>query len=130
MPGWKPEWNTALTQFNEDVETQAAANRQNEQFLRDPPVYRPVVGSDQPTRQSAVVSESKVTVEWRRGDQNEGGDGTVPLLSAALAGTENQRTFAPEQHARLQNYDSMLAQLKGVLSALYHVKVEDLRGLR
>jgi pimeloyl-ACP methyl ester carboxylesterase len=128
LPEWKSEWNTALTEFNREVEEAAATNRRDERFLQNPTVYRPIVGTDQPTRQSATVSGSQVTLQWDRGGSNEGGDGTVPLLSAALAGTEDQRTFAPEQHARLQNYDSMLAQMKGVLSSLYHVKVEDLRA--
>jgi pimeloyl-ACP methyl ester carboxylesterase len=128
LPGWRSEWNSALTQFNNEVESAAVTNRGDESFLRNPIVYRPIVGADQPTKQSAKVSGSQVTLEWDRGGNNEGGDGTVPLLSGALAGTEDQRTFAPEQHARLQNYDSMLAQMKGVLSSLYHVKVEDLRA--
>jgi hypothetical protein len=47
---------------------------------------------------------------------------------AALSGTEDQRTFAPELHARLQNMESMLAHLNGVLSSLNQVRVEDLRS--
>jgi hypothetical protein len=53
----------------------------------------------------------------------------VPLISAALSGTEDQRTFAPERHARLQSLGSMLAHLNGVLSALNQVRVDDLRSV-
>ena len=128
LPGWKDRWNGALQDFTADVEKAALDNRADEQFHRSPTVYRPIVGTDQPTRQSAVVADGEVRIEWDRGGSDEGGDGTVPTLSAALSGTEDQRTFAPEQHARLQNYDSMLAHLKGVLSTLYQVRVQDLRS--
>jgi pimeloyl-ACP methyl ester carboxylesterase len=128
IPGWRSEWNGALLTFQEEMEVAARENRSDPNFQRDPVVYQPIVGTDQPTKQSVVVRDGTTTIEWRRGDRDEAGDGTVPLLSAALSGTEQQRTFAPEQHARLQNYDSMLAHLKGVLSSLYQVRVEDLRA--
>lgn len=128
MPDWKPGWDTALVEFQNEVESAALKNRADPAFKRNPTVYRPIVGTDQPTYQSARVDGATVRVLRDRGGSNEGGDGTVPLLSAALVGTEDQRTFAPEQHARLQNYDSMLAHLKGVLSALYQVRIDDLRA--
>jgi pimeloyl-ACP methyl ester carboxylesterase len=128
LPGWRPGWNIALSEFGREVEEAATANRADPAFVRNPTVYQPIVGTDQPTKQSAEVTGGSVRLAWDRGGEDEGGDGTVPLLSAALSGTEQQRTFAPEQHARLQNYNSMLAHLKGVLSSLYHVRVEDLRS--
>ena len=128
MPGWKTDWDVALRSLTEDVDSAAARNRSDLHFLREPTVYRPIVGTDQPTRQSAVVAGDEVRIEWNRGGSNEAGDGTVPLLSAALTGTEEQRTFAPEQHGRLQNYQAMLNHFKGVLTALYQVRVDDLRG--
>ena len=128
LPGWQPGWDTALSEFTQQVETAATSNRADPAFGRNPTVYRPIVGTDQPTRQSAKIEGAKVSFLWDRGGEDEGGDGTVPLLSAALSGTEDQRTFAPEQHARLQNYNSMLAHLKGVLSSMYQVRIEDLRA--
>jgi len=127
IPGWKSPWNTALTEFQNEMETGARQNRDDPRFAANPVVYRPIVGTDQPTRQSVVVDGQSARIDWDRGGSDEAGDGTVPLVSAALSGTEDQRTFAPEQHARLQNYDPMLAHLKGVLSALYQVRIEDLR---
>lgn len=130
MPGWDTAWDKALREFQQTMDTDARANRDDTVFQAAPVVYRPIVGTDQPTKQSAVVSAGAVVLAEDRGGTNEGGDGTVPLLSAALAGTEDQRTFAPEQHARLQNYDSMLAHLKGAVSALYQVRIEDLRAAK
>ena len=129
LPGWKEEWNTALIDFQEELETAARANRNTPTGSGVQVVYRPIVGTSQPTRQSVVVSaQGAVSIEMRRGKSDEGGDGTVPKLSAALSGTEDQRTFAPELHARLQNMESMLAHLNGVLSSLNQVRVEDLRS--
>jgi hypothetical protein len=91
-------------------------------------MYRPIVGTDQPTRQSARIVGDKAELAMDRGGNDEGGDGTVPLLSAALSGTEDRRTFAPQQHARLQNYDAMLDHLKGVLASLYLPRIEDVRA--
>ena len=57
----------------------------------------------------------------------QSGDGTVPLVSAALAGTQQMRTLAPEQHARLQPNTALLNHLSGVLQALHAMRIEDLR---
>ena len=51
----------------------------------------------------------------------------MPLLSAALAGTEQMRTFAPEQHSRLQPSIPLLNHLSGVIKALHTTRIEDLR---
>jgi pimeloyl-ACP methyl ester carboxylesterase len=128
IPGWQPVWDIALVEFQRETEQAARENRSDPSFIRNQTVYRPIVGTDQPTLQSARVAGETVMVLYDRGGSDEGGDGTVPLLSAALVGTEDQRTFAPEQHARLQVYQSMLDHLKGVLSALYQVRINDLRA--
>ncbi|HZD01471.1 MAG TPA: hypothetical protein VFA46_15140 [Actinomycetes bacterium] len=128
LPGWQPAWDTHLSGFQTEMEQAAAANRTDPTFARNPVVYRPIVGTDQPTRQSARIVGDQVQLPTDRGGSDEGGDGTVPLLSAALSGTEDQRTFAPQQHARLQNYDPMLGHLKGVLASLYVPRIDDVRA--
>jgi pimeloyl-ACP methyl ester carboxylesterase len=128
LPGWKPAWDSHLSAFQTEMEQAAAANRADPSFAGNPVMYRPIVGTDQPTRQSARIIEDKVQLATDRGGNDEGGDGTVPLLSAALSGTEDRRTFAPQQHARLQNYDAMLDHLKGVLASLYLPRIEDVRA--
>jgi Lecithin:cholesterol acyltransferase len=130
LPGWDPAWDTARRDFQQEMDAGARANRDDAAYEENPVVYRPIVGTDQLTKQSAVITGGTVDILNTRDSSDEGGDGTVPLLSAALAGTEEQRTFAPEQHARLQNYDSMLAHLKGAVSSLYQVRIEDLRAAR
>jgi pimeloyl-ACP methyl ester carboxylesterase len=128
LPGWRSEWDDHLGAFHTEMEQAAAANRADPGFASNPVTYRPIVGTDQPTRQSARVVGDKVELAMDRGGSDEGGDGTVPLLSGALSGTEDRRTFAPQQHARLQNYDAMLDHLKGVLASLYLPRIEDVRA--
>lgn len=128
LPGWNPAWDEALLSFTGQLDSAAASNRQDRAFLSEAPVYRPIVGTDQPTRQSVQVKDGSVTLCWDRGGRDEAGDGTVPLLSAALSGTEDQRTFAPEQHGQIQNYGAMLDHLKGVMTSLYVPRIDDLRA--
>jgi len=124
---WKSQWNDALQTFQQEMESAAKANRSDPQFDANPVIYQPITGRDQPTRQSVVLVNGKAEFHFDRQGKDESGDGTVPLLSAALAGTQQMRTFAPEQHARLQANIPLLNQLSGVLQALHAARVEDLR---
>lgn len=127
LPQWKSPWNNALVTFQKEMEAAAKANRADPDFIANPVVYQPITGRDQPTRQSAVVVEGKLELRFEREGTDESGDGTVPLLSAALAGTQQMRTFAPEQHSRLQPNTALLNHLSGVLQALHATRIEDLR---
>lgn len=118
LPGWKSSWNDALLTFQSEMEIAAKANRADPLFIANPVIYQPITGRDQPTRQSAVLVGGKLEVLFDRAGKDESGDGTVPLLSAALAGTQQMRTFAPEQHSRLQPNISLLNHLSGVIQAL------------
>lgn len=124
---WKPGWNDALLTFQQEMESAAQANRADPQFTANPVVYQPITGRDQATRQSAVTASGTVELRFEREGKDESGDGTVPLLSAALAGTQQMRTFAPEKHSRLQTNIPLLNHLSGVIQALHATRVEDLR---
>ncbi|MFE0699817.1 hypothetical protein [Streptomyces sp. NPDC058872] len=128
LPGWQPGWTAHLTDFFGEMETAAAANRQDPAWESHQVPYHPIVGMDQPTRQSARLVDGKVETLLTRGGHDESGDGTVPKLSAALSGTENARTFVPQRHASLQNQDAMLEHLKGILRSLHEVRIDDLRA--
>ncbi|MFJ3880072.1 hypothetical protein ACIPW5_21790 [Streptomyces sp. NPDC090077] len=128
LPGWQPQWSSRLTEFHEEMERATADNREDPAWETHQVVYHPVVGMDQPTRQSARIVGDKVETLMVRGDHDESGDGTVPKLSAALSGTEEARTFVPQKHGSLQNHDAMLDHLKGVLQSLHDIRVDDLRA--
>jgi pimeloyl-ACP methyl ester carboxylesterase len=124
---WKPAWDDALLTFQQEMESAAKINRADSQFAANPVVYQPITGRDQPTRQSAALVNGTMELRFDREGKDESGDGTVPLLSAALSGTQQMRTFAPEQHARLQTNIPLLNHLSGVIQALHATRVEDLR---
>jgi pimeloyl-ACP methyl ester carboxylesterase len=78
----------------------------------------PVVGIFQATRTSARLSGNDVeTFSTYLGD-DEGGDGTVPRASAIPVELGNQLigSYAIEKHASLQNIDSVLTQVMGILT--------------
>ncbi|MFJ8160435.1 hypothetical protein ACIRBY_05835 [Streptomyces sp. NPDC096136] len=128
LPGWQPQWSSHVTDFSAEMDDAADANRKDPAWEANQVVYQPIVGMDQPTRQSARVTGGGVETLMTRGDHDEGGDGTVPKLSAALSGTEDARTFVPQRHASLQNQGAMLDHLAGVLQSLHDIRVDDLRA--
>lgn len=79
---------------------------------------RPVVGIDQPTAQSVELTREGVKVFRNRNGEDEGGDGTVPRVSATpIEAGEAQATFAVARHSSLQNADAVLAHLHGILTS-------------
>ncbi|WP_405982570.1 lipase/acyltransferase domain-containing protein [Streptomyces sp. NBC_00158] len=129
LPGWQPQWSSHLTDFHKEMEDAADANRKDPAWESSQVVYYPIVGTDQPTRQSARIIGDKVETLMLRGDADEGGDGTVPQLSAALSGSEDARTFVPQKHGSLQNHEAMLDHVKGILQSLHDTRIADLRSL-
>jgi pimeloyl-ACP methyl ester carboxylesterase len=77
-----------------------------------------VVGINQPTQQSAVLSGNGVKLLRTIRGEDPGGDGTVPRPSATPLEFEDDQgaAFSAERHASLQNDDHVLLQLTGVLT--------------
>lgn len=77
----------------------------------------PVVGTIQPTLQSARLRNGVVEVLNLYNGKDMGGDGTVPRVSATPIelSEEGRDMFAAEQHASLQNHDAVWAQVQGIL---------------
>jgi len=91
--------------------------------------FVPIVGTDQPTKQSAVLDATGgVAMVKTFGGKDRGGDGTVPRISAALSGTQDVRMFSPEQHGSLQNLAANLGHIAGVVESFDEVMIEDVRG--
>jgi phosphoglycolate phosphatase-like HAD superfamily hydrolase len=78
----------------------------------------PVVGIFQPTSLSAQIRGGKLTSLQTYEGEDDGGDGTVPRVSATpLELSDDPReSYATEAHASLQNFDAVLVQLMGVLT--------------
>ena len=81
-------------------------------------VIRPMVGIGQPTSQTAIKAGDRVELLRSREGTDEGGDGTVPRVSATpIEAGEEQATFVAARHGSLQNVDAVLAQVQGILTA-------------
>ncbi len=87
---------------------------------------RPVIGDFQPTRCAARKAGADVQILTERGPGEDGGDGTVPTLSAIphelLQGWRNA-AFAGQRHGSLQNDDAVLDHVGGLLRRREEVDV-------
>ena len=110
----------AAAEFHDEIRDAVRAHEQEDEYLEKRYDIRPVVGILQPTFQSARASGDGVTLLRTYGGEDQGGDGTVPRVSATPVELEREANamFASERHASLQNEDAVLVQLRGVISGL------------
>jgi hypothetical protein len=79
---------------------------------------RPVIGDFQRTLWAATRDGTKVEVRFLRGLDEEGGDGTVPKISASpheLLDGFQQAAFVSQRHASLQNDNAVIDHIGGLL---------------
>ncbi|MEV6388161.1 lipase/acyltransferase domain-containing protein [Nocardia xishanensis] len=80
---------------------------------------RPVIGDFQPTRWAARFTDGGLEVLWaRKAAGEDGGDGTVPKVSAVpheLMNGWRNASFVSQKHGSLQNDDPVLDHVGGVL---------------
>jgi len=105
--------------FHEEIRVAVESNLVDPAYADDRYDLRPIVGIEQPTAQSAVRDGERVKLLRRRGDEDAGGDGTVPRPSATPREFERLENaiYPPEKHASLQTDDDVLFQLTGILTA-------------
>jgi hypothetical protein len=110
----------AAAEFHDEIRDAVKAHEQEDEYLEKRYDIRPVVGILQPTFQSARAAGGRVTLLRAYGEEDQGGDGTVPRVSATPVELEREANamFASERHASLQNEDAVLVQLRGVMSGL------------
>lgn len=121
IPGVDAPKAAAALAFHREIEQAVDAHRAMDDYVRDAYKIFPIVGTHQPTQQSARRSGAGVEMLRVLRGRDTGGDGTVPRGSATpkeLAG-EGREMFAATRHASLQNADAVLAHLQGVITGLY-----------
>lgn len=82
---------------------------------------RPVIGDFQRTLWAATRDGTKVEVRSLRGIDEDGGDGTVPKISASpheLLDGFQQAAFVSQKHASLQNDDPVIDHIGGLLNRI------------
>lgn len=80
----------------------------------------PIVGTRQPTGTTARLVKGRIESSSSIGGVDEGGDGTVPRLSAtpkALRPDDPSIRYVPEQHLGLHSNQAVLDELEGILTA-------------
>ncbi len=110
----------AAAEFHDEIRSAVTAHEQDDEYRENRYDIRPVVGILQPTFQSARAEGDGVSLLSSYGGDDQGGDGTVPRVSATPFELEREANamFASERHASLQNEDAVLVQLRGVMSGL------------
>jgi hypothetical protein len=116
--------------FHREIENKVTEHQDDETYRRDGYTIIPIVGTRQPTLQSGVLADGRVTVgrdvpSWIDPILADG-DGTVPRASAIpIELSEAYRdTFVPERHGSLQCNAAILADVRGRLEQ------SQVRGLR
>jgi pimeloyl-ACP methyl ester carboxylesterase len=104
--------------FHREIEQAVEKHLDDDEYMRGRYSIHPVIGTFQPTGQSATRSGDTVEVLRRYKGEDRDGDGTVPRDSATPIELEHEEgaMFAAERHATLQNMDPVLVQLAGVLT--------------
>jgi pimeloyl-ACP methyl ester carboxylesterase len=120
VPNVDRERAAAARQFHEEIRLAVEAHEQDEEYRRGRYGIRPVIGTFQPTAQSARTRGDGVELLNSYDGKDQDGDGTVPRVSATPIEVEHEENamFAAQRHASLQNDDPVLAQLAGILSGL------------
>jgi pimeloyl-ACP methyl ester carboxylesterase len=110
----------AAAEFHDEIRNAVKAHEQEDEYRENRYDIRPVVGILQPTFQSARAAGDGVQLIRTYNGEDQGGDGTVPRISATPVEFEREANamFASERHASLQNEDGVLVQLRGVMSGL------------
>jgi hypothetical protein len=114
-------------QFHREIERAVKANGHD----HPPYAYRqvPVVGAQQPTLLSAVLTDSGVqSLRTYKGETMLHGDGTVPSVSATPIELSNlgMEMYAACPHASLQNFDPVRTQMN---NAIQYIDTSQLKAV-
>ena len=129
LPGYELKWLDHLTAYHREIDEQAELNRKDPAWESTGMDIRPIVGIDQPTNQSAVILGDRVELRRDLNGDDDGGDSTVPRISAAISQTQGAAMYTPERHASIQTFETALLHVKGVISALHGPDIDDFRAV-
>jgi pimeloyl-ACP methyl ester carboxylesterase len=118
IPNLDPVRAKAADDFYREMEHAVTRNEDDDEYRRNRYDIHPIVGTFQPTGQSAMRAGDTVEILRRYSGEDRDGDGTVPRDSATPIETQHEEgaMFAAGRHASLQNLDAPLAHVAGVLT--------------
>lgn len=103
--------------FHEEIRIAQEKNARSDEYRRSGPRVRPVIGTEQPTVQSAAWDGSMLTTLMVRDDADGSGDGTVPRVSALpLELGFDSAAYVPNTHSALQSDEVSFGHMRGVLT--------------
>lgn len=132
IPGVERERAEQALAFHRAIEAAVNNQKKDAQYLKE---YKtiPIVGTRQPTFQSAKLSDGRLVVNQQLPEGIDAllsdGDGTVPYLSAIPIelSDEYRDSFVAEQHASLQGNSQVLNDLR---NRLKQMQVRGLKAIR
>lgn len=134
IPGVDPVRALDALNFHREIEAKVAEHRTDAQYLQNGYVIVPVVGTRQPTLQSATLAAGRITLAAEVPDWIDpllaDGDGTVPRASAIpIELSDSYRdSFAPERHGSLQCNPAVLDDIRGRLEQMQVRGLREIRG--
>lgn len=120
IPNLDPARVASAFAFHDEIRRAVEAHAGDEEYRDRGYRTYPIIGTYQPTFQSAVWNGEAVEPLQEFHGTDDGGDGTVPRGSAAPLEMDDQTkaVFAAEQHASLQNVRSVLTHVHGLITAI------------
>jgi pimeloyl-ACP methyl ester carboxylesterase len=118
LPYVRPDWVRDARSFHKEIDEAQASNAKEPAYQENGYRIVSIVGIEQPTNQSAKVSDGNIELLRSYKGEDLGGDGTVPRVSATPRELSNvpHEVYAAEKHGSLQNADGSLANIKGILT--------------
>lgn len=103
--------------FHDEIRIAQENNARSDQYSRSGPRVRPVIGSEQPTVQSAAWDGRTLTMLMVLDGEDLSGDGTVPRVSALPLELDfANATYVPNTHSALQSDEVSFGHMRGVLT--------------
>jgi pimeloyl-ACP methyl ester carboxylesterase len=117
IPGLVPERAADALDFHRAIREAVEQHAVVPDYRNHGYEIKPIAGIFQPTGQSLVVRGGGVETLRTYQGRDEGGDGTVPSISATPIELSNKdrEIYVRERHASLQNADHSLDQMIGML---------------
>jgi Lecithin:cholesterol acyltransferase len=118
VPGLDRGRAAAALGFHREIAQAVQSHERDQAYLDGRYSIHPIVGTFQPTLQSARLRGGRLEVLATLAGEDQDGDGTVPRVSATPLELSGQRreTYVANRHASLQNSESTLVQLVGLLA--------------
>ena len=121
MPNIDPAKAAAGLAFHLELERAICANAGSKEYKAY--LVHPIIGTDQPTKQSAGIRAGRLVPFNELNGTDESGDGTVPRPSAIPLGCKREddeafghaALFVSGIHGSLQNFPQVIAQVSYVL---------------